>query len=311
MEVACLRHMSKPRQVLAGKTRLLTRRVIERRFFLVPTEALNQLIEYLLAVGCARFGLKLIAIYVASNHYHLLVVDVEGRYPEFLQWFNNMLARALNHYRGRRGQVWDEKPPSAPEILDAQAVLDRACYVLGNPVKDALVRHGRQWPGVRSSPQACLQPPKVVERPRFFFGEKTKLPEKAELVFHVPPEFEHLGAEGWAKRFSDALASFEEEARRKVTEEGRTFMGPAHIKRKSWKSAPKEPEKSGVVKAFHALYIATDKAVRLAAIAAHRAFTRAHEAARQAFLAGDRDALFPHGTYQYPRILGVRCAPPP
>ena len=193
MKLALTRDMSKPRQVLAGKTRLLTRRVIERRYFMVPTKAVNQLIEYLLALGCKRYGIKLIAVYVASNHYHILIVDVEGRYPAFLQWFNNVFARALNVYRGRHGQVWDEKPPSVPELLDEQAVLDKACYVLGNPVKDGLVSHGRQWPGVRSSPQACLQPPKVVERPKFFFGKKTKLPDKAELVFHVPPEYEHLG----------------------------------------------------------------------------------------------------------------------
>ena len=311
MRIAFAGGMSRPRQVLAGKTRMLTRRVIERRFFMVPSEAVNQLFEFLLALGCKRYGLKLIAVYVASNHYHVVVVDVEGRYPAFLQWFNNVFARALNDYRGRQGQVWDNKPPSAPELLDAQAVLDKVCYVLGNPVKDGLVRHGRQWPGVRSSPQACLQPPKVVERPRFFFGPDTKLPDTAELVFHVPPEFEHLGPQGWAKRFADALASFEEEARRKIAAAGRTFMGAAHVKRKSWKSAPKAAAGRGVGKAFHALFIATDKALRQAAIEAHLVFTRAHEAARQAFLAGDRDALFPHGTYQYPRILGVRCAPPP
>ena len=241
----------------------------------------------------------------------LLIVDVEGRYPAFLQWFNNVLAQALNDYRGRHGQVWDGKPPSAPAVLDKQAVLNEACYVLGNAVKDGLVRHGRQWPGVRSSPQACLQPPKVVERPEFFFGKKTKLPDKAELVFHVPPEYEHLGAEGWSKRFSDALASFEEEARRKIAEQGRTFMGAAHVKRKSWKGAPKTPERRGPGKVLHALFISTSKALRLAAIEARLTFTRAHEKARLAFLAGDRDVLFPHGSYQYPRILGVSCAAPP
>ena len=71
MKLALTRDMSKPRQVLAGKTRLLTRRVIERRYFMVPTKAVNQLIEYLLALGCKRYGIKLVAVYVASNHYHI------------------------------------------------------------------------------------------------------------------------------------------------------------------------------------------------------------------------------------------------
>lgn len=32
-------------------------------------------------------------------------------------------------------------------------MLDKIAYVLANPVKAGLVRHGRQWPGLWSAPE--------------------------------------------------------------------------------------------------------------------------------------------------------------
>ncbi len=40
-------------------------------------------------------------------------------------------------------------------------------------------------------------------------------------------------------------------------------------------------------------------------------FRRAYRAARDVFVAGERDVVFPHGTYQLRVQTGVLCALPP
>ncbi len=54
--------MTRPRQVLPDQFVFVTRRCLERRFFLRPDEAVVQTIEYLLAVGLQAFGVRLVAL---------------------------------------------------------------------------------------------------------------------------------------------------------------------------------------------------------------------------------------------------------
>ena len=70
--------MSLPRRVLAGKTYLLTRRCLGRRFLLRADPELNHLFAYCLALSAERHGVEVQALCVMSNHYHLVVTDVRG-----------------------------------------------------------------------------------------------------------------------------------------------------------------------------------------------------------------------------------------
>jgi REP element-mobilizing transposase RayT len=305
--------VSKTRQVLPGTTRLVTRRALERRFFLKPSAAVNQLVKYLLAVASAKYDVRLIAAYIGSNHYHVEVDDRHGRYPLFAQYLDGLLARALNCHRKRTDRVWDVQPVNAPELADPEAALDRAAYALSNPVKDGLVEHGREWPGFRSSPQACTRPPEVVKRPNFFFDqtERGKMPKTARLEFHVPREFEHLGPKGWAALLSKRVAEHEERARDQHRAAGRSFLGARGVKKQSWNDHAKRHEKRGPGHVLHPIVIARADAVRLAVIIRHKTFEREHAAALKALLEGDRDAVFPYGTYQARVRYGARCRPPP
>jgi REP element-mobilizing transposase RayT len=307
------RRVSKVRQVLPGKTRLLTRRALERRFFFKPCAAVNQLVKYVLAVAAAKYAVRLIVAYVGSNHYHLEVDDPHGRYPRFAQYLDGLLARAVNCYRKRTDTVWDGQQLNGPELADPEAVVDRAAYALANAVKDGLVERGRDWPGFRSSPQACTRPPEEVARPDFFFdqSERGKMPATAKLTFHVPREFEHLGAKGWAKLLADRVAAHEERAREEHRAAGRSFLGARGVKKQSWKARAKSHEKRGPKHVLHPIVIARDAAARLDVIVRHKTFEREHAAALEALLEGDKDVEFPHGTYQARLRYGVRCRPPP
>jgi putative transposase len=59
-----------PRQVIAGKTYLVTRRTAQRQFLLKPCELTNNTFGYILAVAAARYRVLVHAVVVLSNHYH-------------------------------------------------------------------------------------------------------------------------------------------------------------------------------------------------------------------------------------------------
>lgn len=75
------RGMSLPRCVLAGTTYLVTRRCIGRRFLLRPDRALNELFVYCLGLAAQEHGVRLHALCVMSNHYHLVLTHVRGCSP--------------------------------------------------------------------------------------------------------------------------------------------------------------------------------------------------------------------------------------
>ncbi len=68
--------MTAPRRVIPGARYLLSRRCSERRFFLRPSEAVNDMLRYVLAVAAERYGVVLHSFCVLSNHLHVVLTDV-------------------------------------------------------------------------------------------------------------------------------------------------------------------------------------------------------------------------------------------
>ncbi|MBK6848690.1 MAG: hypothetical protein IPG96_14555 [Proteobacteria bacterium] len=62
--------MSLPRPVIAGETLLVTRRCVQRQFLLRPSATVNGIIGYCLAVAAERYGVRVHAFCVLSNHLH-------------------------------------------------------------------------------------------------------------------------------------------------------------------------------------------------------------------------------------------------
>ena len=77
--------MSQPREIVPGATYLITRRTLRRHLLFRPDAAITQLLVYALAVSTSRFGLQVHALCAMSTHLHLVVTDVQGVLPRFLQ----------------------------------------------------------------------------------------------------------------------------------------------------------------------------------------------------------------------------------
>ena len=98
--------ISLPRQILPGTCYLITRRCFQRSLLLRPDATTNQIFEFCLAYASGRFGVEIHAYCAMSNHYHLVLTDVEGRLPEFMHWMNVYIAKMLNARWGRTESFW-------------------------------------------------------------------------------------------------------------------------------------------------------------------------------------------------------------
>jgi REP element-mobilizing transposase RayT len=292
--------MTAPRQILPGTTYLVTRRCAERRFFLKPSETTNRVFLYLLAVAARRFGIEVHAFCVLSNHFHMVVTDLHARLPAFHQYLDALVARALNASLGRWEAFWAPNSYSAVTLATPSDVVDKAAYVLANPVAAGLVRSGSLWPGPWSAPEWIGVEPLEVRRPTHFFDEKGALPELASLQLTAPPGFG--SAEAFREELAAALAEREAQARRDAKG---GFLGVARVlaQKPTARPAPGEPRRT-----LNPRVAARDKWKRMEALGRLVEFLRSYRSAWAARRAGRADAIFPCGTYLLRVVHGVPCA---
>ncbi len=295
--------MTLPRQILPGTSYLITRRCSERRFFLRPSAACSAIFRYLLATAAERHGILLHAFCVMSNHYHLVVTDPEARLPDFQRDLDGLVARAMNRALGRRESFWDPDSYNDVRLETSEAVLEKMAYVLANPVNAGLVRRGREWPGLWSSPASIGGPAEEVERPVGYFRKKGPLPAKSKLKLHLPPGVEDQAS--LSKVLYQAIEGAERRAQAKVARERRTILGPERVRDQDPMSRPK----TTAPKKQLAPRVATrDPLRRVEALQRLVGFRQAHRIAFAAWRRGVRDTEFPPGTWLMRVRHGARCA---
>ncbi|TNF29151.1 MAG: hypothetical protein EP329_16410 [Deltaproteobacteria bacterium] len=289
---------------------MIVRRCLERRFMLQPSPLVNLVFEYLLAVGCQRFGIEPVALVVMSDHYHLVANDVYGRHPKLTEWLHAQVAKVVNEIRGRTDAFWESRAPVVTELVDAGAVLEMCAYTLANPTQAGLVEHGWQWIGIRSAPDAVLGGLRVA-RPDLPYFRRDKWPEVVELQFRKPMTHRHLSDEAWAAVLTERTEALEAGARRAFKAAGRTFLGVERLRRRRWTDRAQSAEGHGRGQVLKPEVAARDAEARRGVLDRIASFRAQYRRALEAFVAGVRGVLFPEGTYQMVERYAVACHPPP
>src|SRR5262245_61549141 len=93
--------MSLPRRIVPGQVYMVTRRCTQRQFLLRPDADTTNAFIYCLAYAARETGMGVVGFMANSNHHHTIVVDHDGRMPEFLERFHKLLAKHQNVLRGR------------------------------------------------------------------------------------------------------------------------------------------------------------------------------------------------------------------
>lgn len=297
--------MTAPRQVLPGTVYLLTRRCSEQRFFLRPSPATNAIFLYVLAVAAQRFRIAVHALCVMSNHYHLVITDVDARLPAFMQYLDSLVARATNTLLGRWEGFWSsETSYSAVAHGAIEDIARKVAYVLDNPVAAGLVRSGREWPGLWTGPDTLGSSTLVARRPDVFFSSTGEMPASATLTLATPHGFS--SAEEFQEFVKAALNELEGD-RGGVATSGRAFLGRARVLAQDPFARPASATPHRELKPRVA---GRDKWKRIEALSRLKQFLSAYRSAWALLKSGVADVVFPAGTYHLRIEHNVRCEAP-
>jgi putative transposase len=297
------KRMTVPRQILAQATLMISRRCLGRMFLLRPSEAVNELFQYILAVAAERYGIVLHAFCVLSNHFHCVLTDPLGNLPKFEQYLDGLVARSVNALHGRWESFWAPGSYSAVRLLTPEDVLAKIAYVLANPTAAGLVRRGKEWPGLWSAPESIGGSAIRVKRPDGFFRPEGPMPVAGTLTLVCPEGFESV--EAFREELVAAVTVLEDEAARDLAAKGRSYLGARRVlaQRPEARPAPGEPRRE-----LNPRIAGKDKWRRIEALTRLKAFVRAYREAWWSYARGLRETVFPEGTYWMRVTHGVQCA---
>ena len=283
-----------------------TRRCTQRQFWLRPSKKTNRILLYCLAVAAERTGLQLHSFCCISNHEHNVATDPLGKRPEFHHLFHTFSAKCLNAYYGRWENLWSSEQTSVVNLVDAQAQIGKTLYTQSNPVSSHLVPHSTLWPGVISRPEDIGKTIKI-KRPKGFFAKDSKMPKVAKLKLTKLPALAHLSDADYAKHLRQLIEAHEQELRQQMKAEGRLFFlgRKAILEQNPWDS----PTTFAPHRQLSPRLACKNKWARIEAIQRIKEFVDGYALALTAFVVGDRNVVFPAGTYWMVRYVGARCAP--
>lgn len=287
---------------------MLTRRCLERRFFLRPHPLINQSFVYLVGVGEERYGLDFHSLSELTNHYHMLVTDPTGRrVSDFLQWFNSCMASVGNILLGRRDHFWDNRKASIvwiPPLMED--LVEKAAYVVCNPVSSQLVREAKQWPGVVSR-ASDIGSGKVfkVKRPPIYFDPAAGWPEEVTFKLTPPPAVD-ANPEEMKLAIRQRCNEVEAEIQDRVESTGGSFLGAKRALRVDPYDSPDTPDHWFGLSPHLAC---KNKQLRTKLLTMLKEFRREYQEKRVAFCSGDRDVVFPPATLKMVNVYGCTCRP--
>ena len=125
-------------------------RCIQGFGFLKPCKQIVNVCTGVLGYSLNQYqdSIKLHHYVFLSNHFHLLVSSKDTRsLDSFMCHFKSNLARELARIHDWHGSLWQSRY-SSEEILDEDGLIEIFKYITENSVKEGLVNHPNQWPGL-------------------------------------------------------------------------------------------------------------------------------------------------------------------
>lgn len=295
------------RSVIPGRRYKITRRCLERRFFLTPDCDVRNALGYILAWCLEEYGLQLHAACFMANHYHLDVTDLRGNFPAFKCKLNSLIAKAFNAKRGRFDRFWSADAPCDVELVSDDDVISRMAYTLANPVSAGLVRRARRWPGLTTAGLAFGTKVRFKRPSWYFDAANLDVPDTAELTVVRPDVMKELSDEQLLARLEDEVRDIEADVQERLRKSGRRFLGESRLFKQRWND---HPNSRATRFGTRPTVAASNKWARVAALQRNARWDADYAAAYEGRLRGERYS-FPYGCYAERRFHGARVAPPP
>ncbi len=281
----------------------VTVRTFQSRFLLRPGPSLNEIVGGVLGRAQTLHPVRCHFVIFMSTHFHLLLsVDDANQLARFMEYVNSNIALEVNRLYGWTRDVWDDRYHAILVSGEEAAQVDRLRYLLSNGVKEGLVAHASEWPGVHSVREILAGEPvrgfwfnrtqESAARKRGEDFDRLKYATEENFELTPLPCWAHLTPEDYRKRVAELVEAVESEARAELARTGRVPLGVAAILRQKPDDRPAWRKKSPAP-----LYHAATKAVRKAFWEAYATFVAAFREAADRWREGDRSARFPIGSF--------------
>lgn len=271
-------------------------------------EEIENFCGYTYGIALERYQHKLHAATTLGNHHHLDTRDTLGNTPNFMDSVHANLARGINAKRGRFEHFWSSDGPCVTRQPTDDETLEDMVYTLTNAVKDGLVKWGHRWPGFTTYGWRFGET-RTYKRPDWYYDpDNPDNPEEVQITLERPDIFPELSDDELFELLMKRVRERELEIQAEMRKEGRRFMGEKKLRRQHWNRAPKSYEDRFTITPKVA---ASSRWLRLAQLQRDRDWEAEYAEARAKLIAGDRDALFPEGTYWMRLHAGVKVAQGP
>ncbi len=238
-----------------------------------------------------------------STHYHLILrVDDAKRLARFVGYFNSNLAREVARLTGWTGKIWERRYQAIPISDEEEVQAARLRYVLGHGVKENLVAHLREWPGLHCVRQIVDGEPlsgRWYDRTQEYHARrqgKDADPLKhatTEVVTLSPlPCWKHLSPEAYRECVANMASEIEEDAATARKRTGVEPLGVAAILAQEPTSRPKRLKKSPAP-----LFHAASQVIRHYLYEGFSWFLAAYRTAAEKLQRGDPEPHFPIGSF--------------
>ncbi len=142
------------RSVPPGSLVEVTCRTIQGRYLLRPSPELNEIFYGVLGRALDHWKVGIVHFHAMSNHWHALLLPEDAEaLARFMGFVEGNLSKEVGRLHGWSGSMWADRYHSVIVSDEPEAQVSRLEYLLGQGVREGLVRRPEEWPGPTSTPQ--------------------------------------------------------------------------------------------------------------------------------------------------------------
>jgi len=281
----------------------VTCRTIQGRLLLRPSQQLNDIILGVLGRTQSLYPLEIVSFSFLSSHFHLLAWVRDARQlSRFMGYFNGNLAREVGRLTGWYDRIWARRYQAIVVSDEEAAQVERLGYQLAQGVKENLVAHVEEWPGVHCAHALLTGEPvegtwydRTLAR-SLRLQRKTPEPGQVDIrqtvVLSPLPCWKHLTPEAYRARVAELIDQIEATAAAERAKKGVEPLGVKKILEQDPETRPETLDRSPAP----FIHAATRK-VRKELREAYGWFVAAYREAADKLRKGDRAAAFPAGSF--------------
>jgi len=278
--------MTAPVPVYKNKVVFGTRRTESGYYRIPPIPEIRNAICFIVLHCAAVHQIEIWALVIMSNHIHWIGLDRLGRYPAFIRDVHMRIQEVISHHHGIPGRLWSGDRPRTPRLEGTE--LDTILYAVTNPAKDNIEHVSTNWPGLIFSPENAGDTISAT-CPQILQETYNSFPKSISYVVPVPRFYSHLSIKEVRRDFARRRRAREAYL---IAKHQGPALGAATALAVGPYDRPDDPVSREPFRCFHATAEREQDCLEDL-----DSFRRRYGSRRRSFNAGDRDVVWPIGTY--------------